>query len=128
MIERRKNIRARRHIPLKLADTAFDVITETVDISSSGVYCRVTRNLLPMSKIEVALLIPGKNNGGSTKKIKCKGVVVRTEPAILKDADKAHYNIAIFFTDISKRDQKIVEDYVASGSMDPAEIQISSNS
>ncbi len=125
MIERRKNIRVRKNIPLKLADTAFDIITETVDISSSGAYCRVTRNLLPMSKIEVVLLIPGKDNGSPTRKMRCKGVVVRTEPAIIKGADKAHYNIAIFFTDISKKDQKIVEDFIASGNMDPAEIQIS---
>lgn len=125
MIERRKNIRVSKHIPLKLADTAFDVITETVDISSSGAYCRVTRNLPLMSKIEVVLLVPGKESESLTKKIRCKGVIVRTEPAILKDADRAHYNIAIFFTDISKRDQRIVEDYVASGNMDPAEIHIS---
>jgi len=125
MIERRKNIRARKNIPVKLADSVFDIITETVDISSSGAYCRVTRNLPPMSKIEVVLLIPGKDPESSTRKIKCKGVVVRTEPAIVRYSDKAHYNIAIFFTDISKKDQKIAEEYVASGSMDPAEIQIS---
>jgi hypothetical protein len=124
MIERRKNIRAKKNIPLKLADASFDIITETVDISSSGAYCRVTRNLPPMSKIEVILLIPGKDSTAPTRKIRCKGVVVRTEPAIVKDSDKAHYNIAIFFTDISKKDQKIAEEYVASGSPDPAEIQI----
>lgn len=125
MIERRKDIRAKKHIPLKLADPTFDVITETVDISSSGAYCRVTRNLPPMSKIDVVLLVPGKDSESSTKRIRCKGVVVRTEPAIIKYADKAHYNIAIFFTDISKKDQKIAEDYVASGNLDPLEIQIS---
>ena len=125
MIDRRKNIRAQKRIPLKLADSTFDVITETVDISSSGAYCRVTRNLQPMSKIDVVLLVPGKDSESPTKKIRCKGVVVRTEPAIIKDADKAHYNIAIFFTDISKKDRKIAEDYLASGNLDPAEIQIS---
>jgi len=124
MIDRRKDIRAKKHIPLKLVDTAFDVITETADISSSGAYCRVTRNLLPMSKIDVVLLVPGKGSESPTKKIRCKGVVVRSEPAIIKDTDKAHYNIAIFFTDISKKDRKIAEDYVASSNPDPTEIQI----
>jgi len=69
MIDRRKDIRAKKHIPLKLVDTAFDVITETADISSSGAYCRVTRNLLPMSKIDVVLLVPGKDSESPTKKI-----------------------------------------------------------
>jgi hypothetical protein len=124
MIERRRGIRAKHHIPLKLADSAFDVITETVDISSSGVYCMVTRSLPLMSKIEVVLLIPGKDLESPTKKIKCKGVIVRSEPTIVKDSDKAHYNIAIFFTDVSKKDQKLVEEYVSSGNLDPLEIQI----
>lgn len=124
MLERRKHIRAKKNISVKLADTGFDVITETVDISSSGAYCRVTRNLPVMSKIEVILLVPVKENENQTKKIRCKGVVVRTEPAILKDTDKAHYNIAVFFTDLSKKDQKMLEDYVASGNLDTAEIHI----
>ena len=68
MLERRKNIRAKKNIPLKLADSAFDIITETYDISSSGAYCRITRNIPPMSKIEVALLIPGKDGDSPTKK------------------------------------------------------------
>jgi hypothetical protein len=125
MIERRKDIRAKKQVPLKLADSNFDIITETVDISSSGVYCMVTRNLIPMSKIDVVLLVPGKDSDSPTKKIRCKGVVVRSEPVIVENSDKAHYNIAIFFTDISKKDRKIAEDYVASGNLDPAEIQIS---
>ncbi|NQT75475.1 MAG: PilZ domain-containing protein [Candidatus Omnitrophica bacterium] len=115
--ERRKHLRVKKQLPLKIADNAFDIITETTDISSSGIYCRVTRLLPIMSKIEVVLIVPTKANGKQTRKIKCKGVVVRTEPLILKDADKAHYNTAIFFTDISKKDQKIIESYVGHGGM-----------
>lgn len=116
--ERRRHQRAKRQLPLKIADRTFDIITETTDISSAGIYCRVTRHLPAMSKIEVVLFVPAKNNEKETRKIKCKGAVVRTEPVILKDTDKAHYNTAIFFTDISKKDQKILESYVGSGSMD----------
>lgn len=119
--ERRKHYRKKSQLPLKIADKTFDVITETVDVSSSGIYCRVTRLLPLMSKIEVVLLVPPKNGSKSkqAKKIRCKGVVVRTEPIILKDADKAHYNTAIFFTDISAKDQKALEAYVESGSVNP---------
>ena len=119
--ERRKHLRTKGKLPLKIADKAFDIITETVDVSSSGIYCRVTRLLPLMSKIEVVLLVPPKNGSKSkqAKKIRCKGVVVRTEPIILKDADKAHYNTAIFFTDISAKNQKALEAYVESGSVNP---------
>ena len=66
-----------------------------------------------MSKIDVMLLLPLKPNSSKhAKKIRCKGVVVRSEPIILKDAEKAHYNVAIFFTDVSEKDQKIIEDYL----------------
>ncbi|MBU4311388.1 MAG: PilZ domain-containing protein [Candidatus Omnitrophica bacterium] len=112
--ERRKHHRAKTNLPLKIADKAFDIITETADISSSGIYCRVTRLLPLMSKIEVILLMPAKGNGRQAKKIRCRGVVVRSEPIILEDTEKAHYNVAIFFNDISKKDQKIIDGYLGS--------------
>lgn len=123
--ERRKHQRAKRQLPLKIADKTFDIITETVDISSAGIYCRITRLLPLMSKTDVVLLVPAKGNGKQTRKIRCKGVVVRSEPIILKDAEKAHYNVAIFFTDISKRDQKILESHVDAGTIGEEEVHIS---
>ena len=119
--ERRKHLRTKGKLPLKIADKAFDIITETVDVSPSGIYCRVTRLLPLMSKIEIVFLVPPKNGSKSkqAKKIRCKGVVVRTEPIILENADKAHYSTAIFFTDISAKDHKALEAYVESGSVDP---------
>lgn len=128
MIERRKYQRLKNHIPLKLADPCIDIITETADISPSGAYCRVTRNLPLMSKMEVVLLIPAKDNQNITKKIKCQGIVVRAEPVILKDTDKAHYNIAIFFMNISKKNQHIIETYLTTdNNCDCNNIGISSN-
>ena len=124
--ERRKHRRTKGHLPLKIADKGFDIITETVDISPAGIYCRATRLLPLMSKIEVILLVPTKANGKQTKKIRCKGAVVRTEPVILKDVEQAHYNIGIFFTDISKKDQRAIEAYVNSGITDEAKIEIKS--
>ncbi|MBU1006859.1 MAG: PilZ domain-containing protein [Candidatus Omnitrophica bacterium] len=121
--ERRRHNRIKRQLPLKIADNTFDIITETVDISPTGIYCRVTRLLPLMSKIEVILLVPAKNSGNDAKKIRCKGAVVRTEPIILENTDKAHYNMAIFFTEVSKKDQKVIEEYVQS-SGNPSEIGI----
>lgn len=122
--ERRTHQRAKKHLMLKIADKGFDVITETVNISPSGTYCRVTRHLPIMSKIEVVVLVPAKGKGGQAKKIKCKGVVVRTEPVILPDADRAHYNIAIFFTDITKKDRESIEAYVNTGTVEDEKIQM----
>ena len=126
--ERRKHQRLKKQVPLKIADNTFDIITETVDLSPSGIYCRVTRLLPLMSKIEVILVVPAKNSETKTKKIRCKGVVVRTEPIILQDVEEAHYNMAIFFTEISKKDQKTIEEYtLSSGSPAKVEIEVTNN-
>ncbi|MBU1852826.1 MAG: PilZ domain-containing protein [Candidatus Omnitrophica bacterium] len=122
--ERRKHQRTKRQVPLKIADKTFDVITETVDMSPSGIYCRITRLLPLMSKIEVVLLLTSKSNRRHTRKIRCQGVVVRSEPIILKDTEKAHYNVAIFFTSISKRDQKTIASYLDSGNSHKEEVWI----
>ncbi len=124
--ERRQHQRAKSGVPLKIADTGFDIITETVNISSTGIYCRVTRLLPLMSKIDLILLLPAKTlKEKKSAKIRCKGVVVRTEPVILKDAEKAHYNVAIFFTDVSKKDQKTIDSYVNSNlPLDNASVEI----
>jgi hypothetical protein len=66
-----------------------------------------------MSKINVTLLLPfSRSNKVSTEKIICNGVVVRSEPEIVRDADTAYQNIAIFFTDISNKDKDKISQYV----------------
>jgi hypothetical protein len=77
-----------------------------------------------MSRVGIVLLVPPKDEYSQTKKIRCKGVIVRVEPTLVHDSEKPHYNIAVFFTNISKRDQKVLEEYVNSPHPEEAEIQI----
>ncbi len=66
-----------------------------------------------MSKIGITLLLPiQSNNRVLTKKIKCSGVVVRSEPLIVDEADTVWQNIAIFFTDLSKKDKDKIAQYI----------------
>ena len=111
--ERRKHPRLRSIIPLKISKRGLDVITETGNLSCSGVYCRVNKPIPVMSKIGITLLLPiQSNNRVLTKKIKCSGVVVRSEPLIVEEADTAWQNIAIFFTDLSKKDKDKIAQYI----------------
>ncbi len=108
---RRKDPRFDNNIPVKISHEDGEVVSETLNISRSGAYCRVDRYIEPMSKWQVNLLIPLRKNGKNvTKKVCCEGVVVRTEPV---PGDK-YYNIAIFFNDISQRDAENITDYVTS--------------
>jgi len=112
--ERRKHPRRETVLSLKISKRGLDVITETRNISCSGVYCRVNKALPIMAKIGVTLLLPIQNrrNRVNTKKIRCNGVVVRSEPAIVKEADTAYQNVAIFFTDLSKKNKDKITQYV----------------
>ncbi|MBN1869870.1 MAG: PilZ domain-containing protein [Candidatus Omnitrophica bacterium] len=107
--ERRKDPRLENNIPVKISQEGGDIVTETKNISRSGAYCCVNQYIEPMTKLMVHLLLSFSKAGKTvTKKISCEGVIVRTEPA----ADDGKYHIAIFFSDIKKRDAESVTDYV----------------
>lgn len=109
--ERRIHPRVDNNVPLKISYEGGDIVTKTGNISRSGAYCSVDKYIAPMTKFKINLLLPVKKNGKTTsKKISCEGAVVRIEPA---QANK-HYNVAIFFNDISQRDAESIADYVSS--------------
>jgi hypothetical protein len=110
--ERRAHPRLANNIPIKIIKEGGDIVTETANISRSGIYCKVDTFLDPMTKLKINLLIPMRKNGKSvTKKVVCEGAVVRTEQVA---GEPEAYNVAIFFQDISKRDAAHIADYVDS--------------
>jgi len=107
--ERRKDPRLENNIPVKICQEGGDLVTETQNVSRSGAYCRVNQYIEPMTKLKIHLLLSFPKSGkGVTKKISCEGVVVRSEPAL----DDGKYHIAVFFSDITKRDAECITDYV----------------
>lgn len=107
--ERRKDPRLDNNIPVKICQEDGDLVTETQNISRSGAYCRVNQYIAPMTKLKIHLLLSASKSGKSaSKKISCEGVVVRSEPA----PDGKRYHIAIFFSDITRRDAEYITDYV----------------
>ncbi len=107
--DRRRSPRLEHNVPLKLSSGDLDIVTETRNLSSSGVYCRVSAYIEPMTKLKIHLLLPvRKNNRSSTKRISCQGVVVRTESVVNHD----YFNAAIFFNDIQPKDMQAIADFV----------------
>ena len=108
--EKQRQPRVDNNIPLKIAVMGTDLVTETRNISASGVYCRVNVFLEPMMKLRITLLLPlKKEDRVLSTKIICGGVVVRTENIIEGDG----FNTAIFFNDIHPRDSRLLADFVA---------------
>jgi hypothetical protein len=113
MQERRKYQRIEGTLPLKLSDSEFDIVTETKNISGSGVYCSVNTPLEPMTKVKIVILLPLKSKGRkSVKKITCGGVVVRKE--YVRNNGNHLYYVGIYFNDIKESDRKQLLSYIDS--------------
>ena len=111
MKEKRQCPRVEKILPIKLSVSDFDVLTETTNISTSGAYFPVGKPLELMTKLNVVLLVPIKKSRNKTiKKISCTGIVVRCE--IAGENIKYPYRTAMYFSDLSDRDRKILRIFV----------------
>ena len=113
--DRRKSSRIRKNIPLKIKEASFDSVSETKNLSSSGLYCKIDKYVAPLTKVDMILLIPqsvGKpSEKEQCKKVECVGTVVRTE--LVNDRIEGdYYNVAIFFSDIKKSDKTCIEKFI----------------
>jgi hypothetical protein len=109
--ERRKSPRLEDEgLSLKLE--GFDSVTHTLNISPSGVYCKVEKELPLMSRLKLALVIPDPSKDGGMKNMEVTGVVVRQHPVVIDGVTK-HYDVAIFFEDLSQQDKNAISAYIA---------------
>mgnify|MGYP001267526381 CR=1 FL=1 len=99
---------------LKIIVGGFDTSTHTLNISSSGLYCKVDKEIPLMSRVKLMLMIPDlAKNDKEAKGVEAEGVVVRTHPVII-DGQTKHYDVAIFFdTDLEPRARDIIAGYIA---------------
>jgi hypothetical protein len=112
--EKRKYPRVRDdNVSLKVKAGDVDIITKSLDISASGVYCKVENELPILSRIRVILVLPKgkKGDGSQTVKIETDGVVVREHPVIV-DGKIVHYDVAIFFDNIAAKEREALLAYI----------------
>ena len=109
--ERRRSPRVKKQIALKISLEDYDVVGQTLDISSIGAHCNVSKYIPPFSIISIALLLPLKNNNGkhNTSTIRCQGAVVRCQP---NTQNQHEYNIAIYFSRLKQSDKTKLLHYV----------------
>lgn len=96
---------------LSLKLEGFDSITHTLNISTSGVYCKVDKELPLMSRVKLMLMVPDVAKDSGITNLEVSGIVVRQHPVIIDGAIK-HYDMAIFFEDLSGRDKEIISAYI----------------
>ncbi|MFA5145859.1 MAG: PilZ domain-containing protein [Candidatus Omnitrophota bacterium] len=108
--ERRKFPRVKDdELSLKLKVGDFDTVAHTLDISASGLYCKIEKEIPLMSRVNIVLVVP--SDDGAQKRLEVTGVVVREHPVII-DGQTKHYDAAIFFEDLSQKDREIITGYI----------------
>lgn len=109
---KRDNARADIAVPLKIQDKETSIVTKTMNITSSGAYCKTDKPLPLLSKVVLTLLIPQYNKKGKVdKKVECRGTVVRTHPVIV-DGQAQSYDVAIYFDELSDSDRRFISQYI----------------
>ncbi|MBU0743684.1 PilZ domain-containing protein [bacterium] len=118
--ERRKGQRVEANLKLEVSIPRPDgsqapVSMETLNISSSGIYFRSDHFIEPMTKLDMVLELPThKDEKGRTDQIataRCEGIVVRVLPETDRP-DVAHYEVAVFFTQINEEGLSHLSDHI----------------
>ena len=100
-------------LSVKLNSGDFDTVTHTLDISASGIYCKIDREIPIMSRVRIKLMVPDSvkpDNG--TRELDVDGVIVREHPVIIDGVIK-HYDVAIFFDNLSEKDREVIQNYIS---------------
>jgi hypothetical protein len=101
-------------LALKLNSDDFDTVTHTMDISASGVYCKIDREIPLMSRVRLKLMVPeAAKPEKNLKELDLDGVIVREHPVIIDGIIK-HYDAAIFFDNLSAKNRDIIQSYISS--------------
>ncbi len=99
-------------VSLRLKVDHFDTITHTLNISASGVYCKIANEIPVMSRVKIVMMFPDQNSSHEhPKSIEITGVVVREHPVIINGEIK-HYDVAIFFDGLTQKEKEVIAQYV----------------
>ena len=114
---RRTSTRAEARLSMRVESAPDDgertqIVTESQNISASGVYCTSLHYLAPASKVTLTIVLPRVPGARAAKElIKCEGIVVRCEPPV-KRGDR-RYELACMFSDLDDRRRMLLEEFVA---------------
>ena len=112
--ERRRSPRIKdEELSIKLNVGDFDTVAHTLNLSSTGLYCKIPKEIPLMSRVRLALEIPDMTKEDrTTSRLELDGVVVREHPVII-DGETKHYDIAIFFDSLSNKDREAISGYIS---------------
>ena len=108
--DRRKAQRIEANIAVTLSGA--EAPGRTINISTNGVYFQSPHFIEPLTKVQLELMIPDQGESSEHgESITIDGVVVRVDPE-KKDESLSKYQVAVFFTFVSKSAQRILNSYI----------------
>ena len=103
--ERRRFPRTQSRIPITVAHDEPGILNQIDNISANGVLCHTAQPVPLMTKMGIALELPGHDK----RRIECEGIVVRCEP---DDQSREQFRVAILYSRIDESDRKAIESFV----------------
>ncbi len=108
-LEKRKYPRIDKRMSFKL-DTGGAILTaETINLSCSGVYCRVNQLIPLMTTLRIVFALICGNEENDVEYVECEGIVVRVEEI---SPEEGICHIAIFFNDIEDDEKDKIMNFI----------------
>ncbi|TMQ72567.1 MAG: PilZ domain-containing protein [Candidatus Eisenbacteria bacterium] len=115
--ERRRMSRADAQLGMRVEAGSADgglipIVTESRNISGSGVYCLSPHYLAPLSKVALTIVlpeVPGRAPG--QRLLKCEGIVVRCQGSAGARRDR-EYELACSFLGLDAAARELLDEYV----------------
>ena len=115
--ERRRMSRADAQLSMRVEGGTSEgammpIVTESRNISGSGVYCLSPHYLAPLSKVALTIVLPAvAGRTPSQRLLKCEGVVVRCQADESAGKERA-FQLACSFLDLESGIRDRLEEYV----------------
>jgi c-di-GMP-binding flagellar brake protein YcgR len=115
--ERRRMSRADAQLSMRVEGGSADgaqtpIVTESRNVSGSGVYCISPHYLAPLSKVALTIVLPQVPGRIARQRLlKCEGVVVRCQGSEGAKRDRG-YELACCFLDLEPGARELLDEYV----------------
>ena len=115
--ERRASERADARLSMRVeagvAAGSPQIVTESQNISSSGIYCHASHYLAPLSKVQLTIVLPRVpgSEGAAQQLVKCESIVVRCDQRA-GDRSETPYELACMFSGLEPDLRRRVEEFV----------------
>ena len=112
--ERRKAPRVRKRVHFHIQPREGGaLVARSINLSRNGVCCQVAAPVPVMTVLNVRFRLPPAGRRRKEEFVECGGVVVRSEKVSSPSGDDGQYNVAIFFSGMSRASEagvaKLVE-------------------